>query len=623
MTPQETSLAVPEELRTLLKKHWGFDGLRPHQRGPVLDLHAGRHTIALLPTGGGKSLCFQLPALARGGLCLVVTPLIALMEDQCEALRRKGIRAEAWVGNNGDRVLDNVRFGGTQFLYLSPERLGHPMFLARHERWDVTTVVVDEAHCISQWGHDFRPAFKHVGALQSLFPHAVWGGYTATATSEVLEDVAQQFPPGVVTHRSPMRRTNLEFSVSTWGDRDATLLHDVLQRKDQGLIYVQARHESERWGQRLRNAGVRAASYHAGLPAREKQRRQRQWMEGKLQVLACTSAFGMGIDAPNVRWVFHAGPSPQLEAYMQEAGRAGRDGQPSTCVLYAEHKDFALLEDRIENNFPDLSMVRKAYQWAANASYATLGEKPDAPLVVHAHEWIPALRLLALAGHFELKDPPLNSGQTGNLRWLHQEFSSLPNPKTHRLATWLSRHASSADLQVSIPDLCHTLEKTHGKAWHADEMVLALESLDAQGKLDWKPTPASPTLRWLQPRMATANVTVDRTRLKLLLDKLEMVKRYAFGEKSSCRAQFLEHAFGDSNDRPCGVCDLCTQATTPWATWWSKGLDQGPVNVQNTLLALPAGHRMHARNVLAQWYREGRILANGNEVTWSERRPKA
>ena len=265
--------------------------------------------MALLPTGGGKSLCFQLPALVRGGLCLVVTPSTALMEDQCEDLRQRGIRAEAWVGNNGDRVLDNVRFGHTQFLYLSPERLRHPMFLARHTFWNVTTVVIDEAHCISQWGHDFRPAFKEIARLQEMFPNAVWGAFTATATLEVLEDVAQQMPGEPRLHRSPMRRSNLSFDVSNWGDKHATLIHDALEQQGQGLVYVQTRHDSERWSQRLQDAGMAVASYHAGLPA-EKRKRQRRWRNGELQALACTSALAWALTPRTSAGSFTLGHRP-------------------------------------------------------------------------------------------------------------------------------------------------------------------------------------------------------------------------------------------------------------------------------------------------------------------------
>ena len=217
MPGPESSQSIPDSLLNLLKEHWGFDGLRPFQIGPIQDLHEGKHVLALLPTGGGKSLCFQLPALARGGVCLVISPLVSLMEDQCSALRRLGIKAEAWIGKNGDRVLDNVRFGGTQFLYLSPERLSSPLFLARHGYWNVQTIVIDEAHCISQWGHDFRPSFRKIDQLTAMFPYALWAGFTATATPRVLADIAEQMPRNLHVHRAAMRRPNLSFHVSTWG----------------------------------------------------------------------------------------------------------------------------------------------------------------------------------------------------------------------------------------------------------------------------------------------------------------------------------------------------------------------------------------------------------------------
>ena len=417
------------------------------------DLSEGRHVVALLPTGGGKSLCFQLPALVRGGLCLVVTPLIALMEDQCEDLRRRGIRAEAWVGNNGDRVLDNVRFGHTQFLYLSPERLRHPMFLARHTFWNVTTVVIDEAHCISQWGHDFRPAFKEFARMQEMFPNAVWGAFTATATLEVLEDVAQQMPGEPRLHRSPMRRSNLSFDVSNWGDKHATLIHDALEQQGQGLVYVQTRHDSERWSQRLQDAGMAVASYHAGLPEAEKRKRQRRWRSGELQALTCTSAFGMGIDAPHVRWVFHAGPPPNLESYIQESGRAGRDGQPSRCVLYAETKDFEELTAHIERQFPDNQAVQKAYQWVANVSYAAVGECPESPIDIVNRTHMPALKLLAAAGHFDLQETPEQPGIRGTLMLTSVRVETAPDSLESLLMTWVHRFAAEAPTPANVKDL--------------------------------------------------------------------------------------------------------------------------------------------------------------------------
>ena len=618
MSAQETSQRLPAHLQSLLEVHWGFSGLRPHQVGPVLDLAQGNHVVALLPTGGGKSLCFQLPALARGGLCLVVTPLVALMEDQCAQLQQKDIRAEAWVGNNGDRVLDNVRFGNTQFLYLSPERLTHPLFEARCGFWDVTTIVVDEAHCISQWGHDFRPAFQNISSLSARFPNAVWGAFTATATEEVLRDIASQMPHEAHSHVAPMRRPNLAYQVSRWGDRDAVLLHDATVQKGQGLVYVQSRHDSERWSQRLQTAGLAAASFHAGLPAKEKQRRQQKWMSGELQVLACTSAFGMGIDAPHVRWVFHAGPPPNLESYIQEAGRAGRDGQHASCILYVEDSDFDVLNGRIERQFPALKQIQEAYQWAANASHATFGEQPESSFPVNEPRHLPALRLLSLAGHFDLRERRKDGGVRGTITWLGSPVDEGFSPSLRPLAQWIERQASSQPMEVELTQLANTLHQTDARAQSStsSQLRMNLEALDAMGWLDWKPASERFELTWTMPRQATHTVTVDRSRLELMLRKLNEVQAFTSASEG-CRAQHLERSFSDASHGPCGHCDMCTFDKKQWRQTLKDELERGPIQPQEWLLSKAPGHRQPLRELLATWYRSGFLEANQNWIRWS------
>tara|TARA_B110000003_G_scaffold49514_1_gene48360 strand:- start:4741 stop:6570 length:1830 start_codon:yes stop_codon:yes gene_type:complete len=605
-------------MQRLLEDHWGFPSLREWQTGPVMSLRGGTPTLAILPTGGGKSLCFQLPALARGGTCLVISPLVALMKDQCDVLRRMGIRAEAWIGNQGDRILDNVRFGKVSFLYMSPERIKDPMFLARKEFWDVQTVVVDEAHCISQWGHDFRPEFQNIQDLAELFPKAAWAAFTATATPQVAEDICRQMPGDVRVFQSPMRRHNLSFHVCTEADRDHQLLHDLTQQEGQGLLYVRTRHEAEAWEARFGAVRIQGAAFHAGLSPRQKEKRQQAWRDGQVQVLACTSAFGMGIDAPNVRWVFHAGPPPNAESYIQEAGRAGRDGAPSRCVLYAGPKDLDRLRDLAHRQFPSQKDVQGVYQALANKAYAAPGDLPEEPTVWDDMGQRPSLKLLEQAGLVRLQEDQQMRDETGTVLWLSSSQRPLSG-RQHALLEWTRRQAHQRPLQVRAKDLAHEMTAQAMEqevVWDTDRILQAFRELDAMGLLQWQRQPSQCRVHWVQPRRAIKDVVVNRERLELLLHHVDVMEAYVGAEPSLCRSKVLESHFGEeaSTSDPCGRCDLCTVDRRAIRKQLLQLLKSGPKSPQNLLHAMEPGHRAAARLVLTQWYKAGIVEAGRTEV---------
>ena len=326
------------DYRAILREHWGYPDFRGIQREIIESIGAGKDTLGLMPTGGGKSITFQVPALAMEGVCLVITPLISLMKDQVDHLRRRGIRAAAihagMQRSDIVQTLENAVFGGVKLLYISPERLGSELFLAKLRHMRVSFVTVDEAHCISQWGYDFRPSYLEIAKIRQLLPEIPILALTATATPAVVEDIQRQLQfrtPNV--YKMSFARANLSYIVRRTMDKEAELLHILRQTSGSSIVYTRSREATRELAKMLMQQGISATWYHAGLEPSVKEERQNLWQTDKVRVMVATNAFGMGIDKPNVRFVIHYNMPKDLESYYQEAGRAGRDGQPARCTL--------------------------------------------------------------------------------------------------------------------------------------------------------------------------------------------------------------------------------------------------------------------------------------------------
>ena len=371
--------------QSLLESYWGYPAFRPGQAEIIGAAMEGRDVLAVLPTGGGKSLCYQIPALLRGGLTLVVSPLIALMTDQVQALAQRGIEAAALTSalsfRQTEQLWTDAEFGRYRLLYIAPEQLQSERFVARIERLPVTGVAVDEAHCISEWGHDFRPAYREVAALRALLPEVPLTAVTATATPAVRTDIAEQ-----LALRDPFRlvqgfdRPNLVWSLFEPEDKRAKLREILRAVPGSGIVYAGTRRGTEEWAKRLKDEGVSAEAYHAGLHNRARAAVQARWLGGQTRVIVATSAFGMGIDKADVRFVVHVGLPSTLESYYQEAGRGGRDGQRAHAVLLYNPKDERLPSKLLEANHPNGPTVQAVYRAVCELAHVPLGSQPEGPI---------------------------------------------------------------------------------------------------------------------------------------------------------------------------------------------------------------------------------------------------
>jgi ATP-dependent DNA helicase RecQ len=555
---------------SLLKEFWGFDALRPHQVGPVEAICSGEDTIAVLPTGGGKSLCYQLPGLVRGGVTLVVSPLIALMQDQLDDLKSRGIHAFSLAGVSSqkdiERTLNNAERRNPCFLFASPEKLENKLVQMRLERLGIRTVAIDEAHCISEWGHDFRPSYRHLSAIRTFTAHATWGCFTATATARVVEDIRRNLQltePSVF--RASTRRENLTYAVCTVRDSEAMLYQAALNSKGSGLIYVGTRYQAEKWAKRLDGVEGGVQPYHAGLDAQVRAQRLKAWTQGDIRIVVCTNAFGMGIDKPDVRWVYHAHIPANLESYVQEAGRAGRDGLRSECVVFMNPEMIERRLEQLKETDPNQLPTNEVYQFLANQGEVAIGAQPNRPssfdataLASKGDHSMPSINrsllLLQQAGYVKLIESPseMSLRITFNERSQSEllELADAPSDEG-RLGSYLAPLAVHSTLLRKQKDFTSI-----GLAWH--QVIAALRRMEEWGVLMFTEHQGLQQVEWTQAR-ATGAVTIPpeigTIPFERSLDRFTAFN--TFLESTACRQLSIAHYFGFDDKEPCGHCDNC------------------------------------------------------------------
>lgn len=579
-TSNHTSPSAPDWAEGLLRKYWGYNAFRGIQRHIIDSIYAGKDTLGLMPTGGGKSIAFQVPALAMHGTCIVVTPLIALMKDQVARLRMLGIKATAiYSGMKRDKIiaaLENCILGDYKFLYLSPERLSSELFLAKLKHMTVSFICVDEAHCISQWGYDFRPSYLALGKLRNEIPGKPVLALTATATPEVIDDIQDKLAFAQKNvFRMSFSRPNLRYSLQRTSTDEAGL--DLVLNRYPGstIIYTNRRQKAEEISSMLCLKGYPATFFHAGLPDLEKDYRQRDWQEGRIRIMVATNAFGMGIDKPDVRLVVHLDPPSSLEQYYQEAGRAGRDGKQANAVLFCNGKEIQVLQRQLQRSFPPKEKIQELYdhicyflQIAEGGGYEKVREFKVREFCINFHhsfsEVHPMLSLLELAGYIRFTDEEETTSRIYITATRSQLYNTI-HGETEILFNHLLRRYTGIFQEFVYIDEEDIAAATGITVKDIYERLVALSQLHV---IRYIPRKRIPYITLTKPRVEgkqifiPANVYEDRyARFK---KRTDCVIEY-ITDDSQCRTAMLLDYFGEKFKERCNNCDNC-EARTPVAT---------------------------------------------------------
>ncbi|MBK8847643.1 MAG: RecQ family ATP-dependent DNA helicase [Bacteroidetes bacterium] len=558
----------------ILKQYWDYDNFRPLQEEIVDSVLQGNDTLALLPTGGGKSICFQVPALCNAGICLVVSPLIALMKDQVHNLKKRNINAVAVFSGMSyrelDLVLDNCVYGNTKFLYLSPERLQVDWVQERIAKMKVNLIAVDEAHCVSQWGYDFRPPYLKIAEIRKFHPKVPVLALTASATTEVQVDIMQKlaFKKENIFRKS-FARANLNYMVFKEENKEKRAQNILQKVQGTSIIYVRNRRRTEQIASHFKSLGITSDFYHAGLKSIDRNKKQEAWISGKTRLIVATNAFGMGIDKPDVRTVIHFDIPDNLEAYYQEAGRAGRDEQKAYAVLLYNNRDINELANRPELNFPPIEKVQQVYNALFNFLSLPIGSGKDQTFSFDLlqfcknYNFVPihvsvVLNLLQLEGYISLSDQFYMASRImikidGTALY---NFQMLNKAMDEFIKTLLRSYEGLFDSYAPINEN----EIAQRCKISIDQVATKLNYLHKNGAIDYLPNTDDPQLTLLEERLPLDNISfsneVYKFRKERYIKRIQAMANYT-SSTSHCRNMLLLHYFEEKNLSRCGTCDFC------------------------------------------------------------------
>lgn len=577
-----------ELFHNILKEYWGYTSFRPLQEDIIQSVWEKRDTLGLMPTGGGKSLTFQVPVMAMDGICLVVTPLIALMKDQVDNLRERGIKAAAiYSGMSRDEIittLENCIFGGYKFLYVSPERLSSDIFLTKLQAMYVCLLVVDESHCISQWGYDFRPSYLKIADIRETLINVPVLALTATATPDVVDDIQEKlrFKEKNV-FRTSFLRDNLSYVVRSADNKVGELIHILKSVPGSGIVYVRSRRQTKEIAQTLKKEGLRADYFHAGLSYEDKIFKQNAWKDDECPVIVSTNAFGMGIDKPDVRIVVHMDLPNSPEEYFQEAGRAGRDGKKSYSVILYTKSDSVKLKKRISDTFPEKELIVRVYEALGNYFQVAVGSGAgrafDFDLIEFCSRFkLPslqthhALKILELAGYLEYTDEIDARSKLRFLIYRDDMYSLRLEPITDELLHTIMRSYTgvfSDDIYIDESMLASRIGKTR------QEVYDILVNLSKLRYISYVPAKKTPFIIYTSSREDIKFITIPQSvyeeRKKRFSKRIHSIIDYA--ENSDvCRSRMLLVYFGETNSKDCGCCDVCLRKNESGLSNWEYRL---------------------------------------------------